>query len=123
MNTEQNNQPTDEQINKRLAEWMGWEIRYDGTQPLFKWELRSPNGQLRYATDLNRSSISYTTSHDAIAEVLERMTGEQFEQYAIWLDNIVDPKARQDECPCMDCLKATAHQKALAIYRVLEGEK
>lgn len=110
-------EPTEQDINRRIAEWMGWE-------PI-------PEGHFHPDYPVGQIPPSFTTDHNAIAEVLGRMRPKQLR---LVVDALALERAKAGDyigltnpetiglC-LIHCLTASAHDKALAIYRVLEGEK
>lgn len=89
------NEPTEREINRGIAEWMA-----------------SRNAVTR---------DDYTTSHDACHQALERMTVEQMGGFGGYIEALLQITGTHSTS-CDAFIRATAHQKALSIYRVLEGE-
>lgn len=109
------NEPTEQEINRGIAEWMGWKL---STNPIGGMTTFTHiSGESRIAYDMP----SYTTSHDACHQALERMGGDQRDAFLREIQIIVGDDETENGW-FWACVAATAHQKALAIYRVVKGE-
>lgn len=126
-----NIEPTETEINRGIAEWMGWteiqKVPFTTDKPLHVhyevqqgWSPKDAKGMSEFV-----AIPCFTTSHDACHEALERMTEEQFCEWHEVLLDLVGVKDESDEDQSVLLVRrvmaATAHQKALAIYRVIKG--
>lgn len=122
------NEPTEQEINRGIAEWMGYSIHIDKRG--IAWLVR-PDGSIKVgnANDTEAPweyAPRYTTSHNECHQALERMTDPQFCEWHEVLLDLVGVKDESDEDQSVLLVRrvmaATAHQKAIAIYRVVKGE-
>lgn len=119
-----NTEPTEEQINRGIAEWMGWKVR-PGAGYIECWILEDGDGVCRRISTLSGEKCwsgfnLFTIDHNACAEVLEKMTDAKFEHYLNSLMDIVDywrPGTKSGGDRRLH--RATALQKAEAIYRAI----
>lgn len=115
------NEPTEREINRAINEWMGYSIHIDKRG--IAWLVR-PDGSIKVgnANDTEAPweyAPRYTTSHNECHQALERMTEMQVLDYDSFLEDIVGGDFIHSY---VKQIRATAHQKALAIYRVVKGE-
>lgn len=122
------NEPTEQEINRAIAEWMGWTVRHTHVGPIDFTVLVDPSGKATDSTSghhpigVGLPVPSYTTSHDACHQALERMGSVNRDKVLSVLYGNHDDTQLVRAIVRESVLCATAHQKALAIYRVVKGE-
>lgn len=105
------NSPTEQQINRRIAEWMGLCPHEVGVSP---GDGTFQCGLCHQVSDfVEYFHHRFTTSHDACASALERMTEEKAQDFVGHLCDVVLTIHTNR------LLRATARQKALAIYKTI----
>lgn len=104
-----NTEPTDEQINRGIAEWMGDNVIC----------VLSSSIVVAVRSGGRVTKPLFTTSHDACHEVLERMGSVNRDAVLghLYRSQTETQLIRARVADFVLC--ATAHQKALAIYRVV----
>lgn len=122
-------EPTDEQINRGIAEWMGCYV--EGPDEQGYYHGYAPDGSRigQYCKTetilLSQHFPSFTTSHGDCHEVLERMTDEQVEEYMEQMLHLIGSDVSASDADFRKEMKAfvcaTARQKALAIYHTINN--
>lgn len=121
---------TPEQLNVRIAEWMGWRVQFNESKQLF--ELLTPQGKWEHPYDADGSEShcwsyapAFTECSNAMREALGRLGDEGWRRYLPQL--AIECKCcTTDIIPSLEVFKstflATPLQQATALVRAIDGK-